>query len=272
MYSSSQQDDEVSKLVRELRWEDTFFDQEEGIIAVFDFDHEKKISYSKKVDVASVLSLLICFSPFIISIVVTIKVIGAAALAALATPICFLSIIICMALCMVLISRKQIKRTSYSQHVAITHDGIKFVQDRHLVLCRENPKTSKTVPFDKIYDCGINEPEGSSFGVEHVLSQVYVDTGSISPGQSHELSLWGLKEPEKFTQLVWAMERATARGIAPTVFAVPVEAVAVPLQSSIGATAIGIEVSVAPSESVMDRDTTTEKTNAINANMKSTNK
>ena len=53
-----------------------------------------------------------------------------------------------------------------AQHVAITRDGIKYVTDRHKTGCRmdcqDQGKVSKTVPFDKITDCDVEEPAGAS--------------------------------------------------------------------------------------------------------------
>ncbi len=36
--------------------------------------------------------------------------------------------------------------------------------------------------------------------------------GGGDAGPTHELALAGLKEPQKFKQLVWAMKRASAKG------------------------------------------------------------
>ena len=53
-----------------------------------------------------------------------------------------------------------------AQHLAITRDGIKYVVERHAVGsrfdCQQQGKVSKTVPFDKLTDCDIEEPAGSS--------------------------------------------------------------------------------------------------------------
>ena len=53
-----------------------------------------------------------------------------------------------------------------AQHIAITHDGIKFVTSQYKSGCRfdceDKGKVSKTVPFDKISDCDVEEPAGSS--------------------------------------------------------------------------------------------------------------
>eukprot|EP00984_Skeletonema_dohrnii_P025974 scaffold15219_cov119-Skeletonema_dohrnii-CCMP3373.AAC.3 len=226
MKASSQvtfpEDDEVGKLVKALRWEDTFFDKEEGLVAVFDFDYEQIASFRKSVALASMLF----------------------------PPIFILSTLLC-APCLY---QQQINWDVYSQHVAITRDGIKFVKDRRKtgcgLSCTDAGKSSKTVPFDKLTDCDITEPAGATCCcIENVLSVVTVDTASSGGGgggdvgPTHELSLAGLKEPLKFKQLVWAMKRAAnAKG---------------PMQSS-------APLSFAPPlQSAMDRGFSNEETNAI---------
>jgi hypothetical protein len=108
-----------------------------------------------------------------------------------------------------------------AQHLAITQDGIKYVVDRHKTGCRldcqDQGKVSKTVPFDKITDCDIEEPAGSSGPccclVKNTLTLVNVDTASGNrggPGEGesgHELSLKGLIDPHGFKKAVWSMKR-----------------------------------------------------------------
>lgn len=67
---------------------------------------------------------------------------------------------------------------------------------------------SKTVPFDKITDCDVQEPAGASCCglVPNILYAVNVDTASTAAGQ-HELSVVGLKDPYGFKDLVWRMKR-----------------------------------------------------------------
>jgi len=244
MTASSQvtypEDDEVGKLMRTLKWEDTFFDQEEGLIAVFDFDYEEIASFKKKVTVASML-----FPPVLI----------------------FGTLFACLPC----LYQFQVDWEVYSQHVAITRDGIKFVRDRRKTCCglscTDAGKSSKTVPFDKLTDCDVTEPAGATCCcIDNVLSVVTVDTASSGgEGPAHELSLAGLKEPQKFKKLVWAMKRANAQGGQG------------PNQSS-------APLSFAPpAHSAMDRGFSNEETNAIlrdirselielNANMKNMDK
>jgi len=101
----------------------------------------------------------------------------------------------------------------YAQHLAITRDGIKYVVDRHDTGCRsecqQQGKVSKTVPYDKMTDCDVEEPAGSSGNclmlVANTLHVVNVDTASSHGG--HELTLVGLVAPEEFKKDVWQMKR-----------------------------------------------------------------
>lgn len=182
--------EETTKLLaQKLQWEDRFFEGEEGIVAVFDFDYDLIAAYRRELAcLAMCLSLLI-------------------------PPVFVLGVLFCIPC----FYKQQITWDVYSQHVAITQDGIKFVHDKRKTLCglrcTEKGKMSKTVPFDKITDCDVTEPAGATCCcVDNVLSVVHVDTASsgINPNgfMTHELVLAGLKEPEKFKQLVWAMKRA----------------------------------------------------------------
>ena len=79
--------------------------------------------------------------------------------------------------------QQQINWDVYSQHDAITRDGIKFVKDRRKtgcgLSCTDAGKSSKTVPFDKLTDCDVTEPAGATCCcIENVLSVVTVDTAS----------------------------------------------------------------------------------------------
>ena len=213
-------DDEIAHLVRTLRWEDKFFNQEDGLVAVFDFDYEKIASFRKSVACLSML-----FPPVLI----------------------FGTLFACYPC----FYQQQVDWDVYSQHVAITRDGIKYVKDKRKtgcgLSCTDAGKWSKTIPFDKITDCDVTEPAGASCCcVENVLSIIHVDTASSGGGEAgvrHELSLAGLREPHKFKQLVWAMKRANAKG----------QSVSPALVSS--SPVLGAQV--------MDRGMNNEETNAI---------
>lgn len=105
-------------------------------------------------------------------------------------------------------------------HVCVTQDGIRFSVDKHKSGCRmsmcDKGRTMKTVPFDKITDCDIEEPAGNSgccWMVKNIVVKVNVDTASGSRvggegGPLHELTIRGLVDPHGFKKLVWQMKRA----------------------------------------------------------------
>jgi len=104
-----------------------------------------------------------------------------------------------------------------AKHVAITRDGIRYVVDRHMTGCRhdfeEVGQKTKTVLFDKITDCDIEQPAGASGPfwclVQNTLTKVNIDTTS----SHHELVLTGLKDPQGFKSTVWRMRRDGASAI-----------------------------------------------------------
>lgn len=167
---------------KDLSWEDDFFDDEDGIVAVFDLDYDLMEEYYVRMGWVGLGSLL--FFPNILMV-------------------CLLG----MAPCYL---RPNVKWNIKSQHVAITHDGIRFVRDKRHCLygwqCTDVGKVSKTVPFDKITDCDVSEPAGTCFCVPNTLYAVHVDTAS-SDQSRHELTISGLKNPHAFKRMVWAMKR-----------------------------------------------------------------
>jgi len=95
-----------------------------------------------------------------------------------------------------------------AQHLALTRDGIRFVFDKHPSACRcqcfDVGRTSKTVPFDKLTDCDVQEPAGTAVCccVQNRLNVVTVDTAS-----GREMALRGLEDPFQFKKDVWSMKR-----------------------------------------------------------------
>lgn len=111
-----------------------------------------------------------------------------------------------------------------ARKLVLTADGIRYTVDKHPAGCRfafqEKGRISKTVPYDMITDCDIEEPAGSSGPlcclVPNVLTKVHVDTASSGVIQTdkgtvikHELSLEGLVDPHGFKSRVWEMRRST---------------------------------------------------------------
>ena len=183
-----------------LYWNDDFFDDEEGIVAVFDFDYDQMIGYETPMAAIS-QGLILVFMALYAGLFLGVY----GALAALA------AYLLMWYPCLL---QRQVQWKVMANHVAITRDGIRLVQDRRkscwgFSMC-DKGKHSKTVPFDKITDCDIIEPAGNQYlCIKRVLYIVNVDTASSgSEGNRHELCFSGLKEPHKFKALVWAMKRS----------------------------------------------------------------
>jgi hypothetical protein len=168
---------------------DEFFGGDTGLVSVFDFDYDLIIDFKTQLQTAQLV-----FCPFIWPF------------ACIACYPCFL--------------KKNVEWDARAQHVALTVDGIRYVKDKRKSLCgfscTDKGRESKTVPYDKITDCDVQEPAGTACCccIPNVLSKVHVDTassGKTGEGQvSHELSLEGLRHHNEFKQAVWAMKRGEA--------------------------------------------------------------
>jgi hypothetical protein len=119
--------------------------------------------------------------------------------------------------CCIPIVNANIKDLSRARHIALTRDGIRYVVEKHPSFlrcsCCDVGKTSKTLPYDKITDCDVEEPAGTAFCccVKNVLMRVNVDTassgGSVEGLPKHDLTIEGLAEAHAFKKDVWAMKR-----------------------------------------------------------------
>ena len=176
---------------------DPFFKKSDDVLKTYEFDYDKLAKFDTEVYFASSIIGPLFFPP--------------------AWPIlgcCLAPTYGCQ--------KQNISDVARAQHLAISQDGIRFVVDRHKTACRldcqDKGKVSKTVPFDKMTDCDIEEPAGSAgpccYLVPRVLHTVHVDTASSGaanpnkPGEvMHELTIRGLVDPEGFKRDVWAMKR-----------------------------------------------------------------
>lgn len=129
--------------VRDLTWSDDFFEDEDDIVAVFDFDYEAMESFYTNVGWIWI-GATILYSPLFVA-----SMVGLAP--------CYL--------------RRNVSWNAQSQHVAVTRDGIRFVRDRRRTCwgmpCTDAGKSSKTVPFDKITDCGKQKENCDDLVVRH---------------------------------------------------------------------------------------------------------
>jgi len=183
----------LANLRQELNWNDSYFEDEDDgdVIAVFDFDYDNMEKFYTSLGWATLASTCL-YTPFFMASLIGL------------VP-CYL--------------RQNVRWSTRSKHVAITQDGIRFVQERRPCCwglpCSDKGKSSKTVPFDKITDCDIEEPAGNScLCVPNILCTVNVDTASSGTEGRKELKLTGLKDPHSFKKLVWAMKRSQ-QGSAP---------------------------------------------------------
>jgi len=176
----------------EKMFQDDFFEEDPDVLASFAFAYDEIINFRTKFYLAQLL-----FPP-------------ACMLSSLVCYPCFLS--------------QNVRWASEAQHVALTQDGIKYVVDQHPTLCgfscTDQGRKSKTVPYDKLTDCDIEEPAGNACCccVKNVLATVNVDTASSGGAGTpesptfHELTLVGLKDPHAFKRAVWAMKRGEPHG------------------------------------------------------------
>ena len=176
-----------------------YFSSTEGIVHVFDFDYDLVQDYQVKLGNANASCGAIC----------------------------------CIPLCWYACGKQNTIDAIHAQHVAITVDGIRFVKDTRKQGCRmecdKAGKTTKTIPFDKLTDCDIEEPAGASGPlccmVKNTLTKVNIDTASsgmqVNPQNgavmnTHELQLIGLKDPHGFKSMVWRMKRSGAGNVGAT--------------------------------------------------------
>jgi len=117
-----------------------------------------------------------------------------------------------LALC----GRANIDDKARAQHLAISRDGIRYIVEKHDGACRmsmcQQGKVSKTVPYDKITDCDVEDPagaEGCCPPVNRTLYTVRVDTAG---SDQMSLMIKGLKDPQTFKRDVWSIKRGEAVG------------------------------------------------------------
>mmetsp|Transcript_16427 Transcript_16427/g.41222 ORF Transcript_16427/g.41222 Transcript_16427/m.41222 type:complete len:222 (+) Transcript_16427:65-730(+) len=159
-----------------MEFADPFFELDEHVLKSYEFNYERVTKFDNDVMWAT----------------------------AAVTPCCFP----CSAVAAVCFGRANNRDSSNAHHLALTRDGIRFVFDKHPTACRlamcDIGRTSKTVPFDKLTDCDVQEPAGTAVCccVDNVLTAVTVDTAS-----GREMVLRGLKDPFAFKKDVWGMKR-----------------------------------------------------------------
>lgn len=157
-----------------------YFDGLPGLIEVFDFDYEQILDFHWRVLRNNTL-----ISPHIL----------------------------CCLPCFCCCWHENLKNKIYARHICLTQDGIRYVVEKHKAACRfsfqDIGKTTKTVPYDKVTDCDIEEPAGADGPicclVDRVLPVVLIDTASSRGG--HELAVEGLMDTHAFKEAVWQCKR-----------------------------------------------------------------
>mmetsp|Transcript_13549 Transcript_13549/g.19432 ORF Transcript_13549/g.19432 Transcript_13549/m.19432 type:complete len:241 (+) Transcript_13549:50-772(+) len=193
------------------QWYDTFFDDDEDVIEVFDFDYPLMVDFGVKSRLVKMSFWLFwfLFFEFIIEFLFDDGLYLAFALSA-----AFIIVIVYYSVQLSFL-KSNVSWGVYSQHLCVTRDGIHFVQDKRKSCfgwaCTDKGKTTKTVPFDKITECNILlEPAGNTCCcVTNVLSTIKVDTASNGVTVC-DLVITGLKDPYRFKKLVCAMKGSTA--------------------------------------------------------------
>mmetsp|Transcript_28652 Transcript_28652/g.66705 ORF Transcript_28652/g.66705 Transcript_28652/m.66705 type:complete len:218 (-) Transcript_28652:51-704(-) len=165
---------------------DKYFDGTEGVIQVFDFDYEQILNFRWEVTNRTFM-LGLLYPPSWLCI-----------------P------------CHCILTKANLADAINAQHICLTQDGIRYVVDKHKTGCRcdcqDQGKVTKTVPYDKLTDCDVEEPAGAEGPiccmVQRVLHTVNVDTASGNRSEGgHELAVVGLKEPAAFKEAVWRLKR-----------------------------------------------------------------
>lgn len=125
--------------VQNLTWTDSFFDGDDDVIAVFDFDYDAMESFYTNVGWVSLGCTLLYTPLFMLS------------LAGLAP--CYL--------------RSNVRWNTQSQHVAVTRDGIRFVRDKRPSCwgwqCTDQGKSTKTGKDGFVIYCFSMVPRHRSF-------------------------------------------------------------------------------------------------------------
>jgi len=169
---------------------DSFFQGEDGLVSVWDFDVEAIIDFQTRLQLAS-LALV---------------------------PPKWLSCLCCYP-CLL---RKNIRWETEAQHLALTRDGVHIVRDAHPTWCglpcTKRQSESKTIPYNKITKCDVWEPSDTSVVcccIRNTLPQLRIEVApSIeSRGKAEKVVLAGVKHPFAFRQAVFTMKHSEAPSI-----------------------------------------------------------
>ena len=159
-----------------LTWHDDFFEHDEDVIAVFDFDYDNMERHYRTLGWGFAASTVLCFPGSLFWCLVGM------------VP-CYLN--------------KNVTWSVRAKHLAVTPHGIVLVNDRRPCLWGEQcavAKLTKTIPFDQIINCTVTDLGAGTCSIGPTLSQVTIDT----PARN---TIVGLQDPHAFAKLVLAMKR-----------------------------------------------------------------
>jgi len=182
-----------------VTWEDTFFDNEENLIAVFDFDYPLMKAYKLKL-------LWVDHALGSLGVVLLVAVLHLYVDVAIDTFVILLVILDSFFL------KKRAQWDAYSHHLCITRDGVKYVRDKRKKYygwsCTDARKTTQIIPLDKVTHVDIKEPAGyRCCCIRNTLTVVKLSSSS-SGLEGSSLVLFGLKEPYKFKNILMKVKRA----------------------------------------------------------------
>lgn len=189
-----------------VEWEDTFFDSEEHIVAVFDFDYPLMEAYQVKLlwlsNIIGHLWIFATFLPLAMQFFHVIVPFATFMIVNVTVNGCFI--------------KKRAQWDVYSQHLCITRDGINYVRDKRKSSfgwpSSDLGKTTQMIPLDKITNVNIMEPAGyTCCCIRSTLTTVTVSTSS-SGEKCSTLVLCGLKEPYKFKSFLMETKHANLNG------------------------------------------------------------
>jgi hypothetical protein len=159
--SIHQQDEEkqVNKAYL-VTWEDTFFDDEENLIAVFDFDYPLMEAYRVKLQWVSTIARLVN-DLLLVSMILRSDSLPSVLFYAL------VALVVALDIKDLVFLKKEVQWDVYTHHLCITRDGIKYVRDKHKTCfgwpCPDAGKTTQIVPLDKVTNVDIMEPVGNTY-------------------------------------------------------------------------------------------------------------
>ena len=176
---------------RGLIWRDDFFDDDENVVAVFDFDYDSMESHYKAASWGCFAGTVLCFPGTLFW--------------------CLAGLVPCYI-------NKNVKWNVRAQHLAVTRSAILFVHDKRPALWGEEcavSRRTKAIPFDQVTDCTVTDAGSATCTIGTPLSKVTVD----KPGF---LTIVGLEDPHAFRKLILAMKKNSATRQSSTAAVLPV--------------------------------------------------